>query len=113
MGLCAQERLSGSASIQGRFIWLLSRQFNFNGRTIALAMKKTFITRGTTIPAQPVALTAVFAKEAARQTQWQGFVRKNRLQNVPASFADIVQSIADFLGPITRVLAAGDSFHGS
>ncbi|GMQ84281.1 MAG: nucleotidyl transferase AbiEii/AbiGii toxin family protein [Gammaproteobacteria bacterium] len=94
-------------------IWLLSRQFDFDGGMMALAMKETFATRGTTVPGDPVSLTDGFAKEASRQTQWQGFVRKNRLQNVPASFADIVEAIAVFLGPITRVLAAGEGFQGS
>ena len=94
-------------------IWLLTRQFDFEGQTIAQAINKTFSTRGTTIPADPVALTGDFARDPARQTQWQGFVRKNRLQNVPASFADIVEAIEAFLGPITRVLATGGEFKGT
>lgn len=94
-------------------IWLLSRQFDFAGDTLALAIERTFTTRGTTIPGDPVALTEDFAKETSRQTQWQGFVRKNRLQGTPASFADIVEVIAAFLGPIARALVAGEDFHGS
>ncbi len=94
-------------------IWLLSRQFDFDGGTMALAMRETFVTRGTTIPSKPVAFTDDFANTAPRQTQWQGFVRKNRLQNAPASFADIVEAIADFLGPITRALATGEGFQGA
>jgi hypothetical protein len=95
-------------------IWLLSRQLDFDGETLALAMNRTFATRGTKIPGKPIALTDEFAKEASRQTRWQGFVRKNRLQNVPsASFADIVEGIAVFLGPIARALAAGEGFQGS
>ena len=93
-------------------IWLLSRQFDFDGGTMALAMRETFVTRGTTIPGKPVAFTDDFANAASRQTQWQGFVRKNRLQNAPASFADSVEATADFLGPITRALAAGAGFQG-
>ncbi len=93
-------------------IWLLTRQFDFEGRTIAQAIGKTFSTRGTTIPAEPVALTGDFAREPARQTQWQGFVRKNRLQDAPVSFVDIVEAIEAFLGPIARVLASGGEFKG-
>ena len=101
----------GSTGI--RNIWLLSRQFDFAGETMALAMKRTFATRGTTISGEPIALAGDFAKEPARQIQWQGFVRKNRLQNVPASFAEIVAVIAVFLGPIARALAFGEEFQGS
>ncbi|HHH89598.1 MAG TPA: nucleotidyl transferase AbiEii/AbiGii toxin family protein [Aliiroseovarius sp.] len=94
-------------------IWLLARQFDFEGRTMARAIGKTFSTRGTTIPAEPVALTGDFAREPARQTRWQGFVRRNRLRDVPAGFADIVEAIETFLGPVTRALAAGGEFKGT
>jgi len=94
-------------------IWLLSRQFDFAGETMALAMKRTFATRGTKISGEPIALTGDFSKEPARQIQWQGFVRKNRLQNVPAGFAEIVAGIAVFLGPIARALASCEEFQGS
>ena len=94
-------------------IWLLSRQFDFAGETLALAIERTFTTRGTTITGDPTALTEDFAKESFRQTQWQGFVRKNRLQGTPANFEDIVETIAIFLGPVVRALAAGEGFQGS
>ncbi len=94
-------------------IWLLSRQFDFAGETLALAIERTFTTRGTTITGDPIALTEDFAKESFRQTQWQGFVRKNRLQGTPGNFADIVETIAVFLGPVVRALAVGEGFQGS
>lgn len=94
-------------------IWLLSRQFDFDGTMIARAVTETFATRGTAIPAAPVALTGDFANDAARQAQWRAFVRKSRLENAPSDFAEIVEAVAVFLGPITRALAAGESFQGS
>ena len=94
-------------------IWLLSRQFDFAGETLALAIERTFTARGTTNTGDPIALTEDFAKESFRQTQWQGFVRKNRLQGTPANFADIVETIAIFLGPVVRALAASEGFQGS
>ena len=94
-------------------IWLLSRQFDFAGETLALAIERTFTTRGTTVTGDPIALTEDFAKESFRQTQWHGFVRKNRLQGTPANFADIVEAIAVFLGPVVRALAASEGFQRS
>ncbi len=94
-------------------IWLLSRQFDFDGTIMARAMTETFAARGTAIPAAPVALTRDFANDAARQTQWRAFIRKSRLENVPSDFAEIVEAVAVFLGPVTRALAAGESFQGS
>ncbi|MDN5848920.1 MAG: nucleotidyl transferase AbiEii/AbiGii toxin family protein [Nitrococcus sp.] len=94
-------------------IWLLSRQFDFDGRAMAQALTETFVTRGTTVPAEPVALTGDFGNDTGRQAQWQAFIRRSRLQNVPNSFAEIVEAVAVFLGPITQALAAGESFQGA
>ena len=93
-------------------IWLLARQFDFTGETIAKAVEKTFANRGTRIIAAPVALTNEYAMEPARQTRWQGFVRMNRLLDAPESFVDIVEANEVFLGPVARALSAGKAFRG-
>ena len=94
-------------------IWLLSRQFDFDGSILARAVANTFATRGTVMPATPVALTKAFASEPAKQTQWQVFVRKSRLQTAPASFAEVVEAISGFLGPVAGAIANGKVFHGN
>lgn len=94
-------------------IWLLSRQFDFDGPILARAVTNTFTTRGTVMPAIPVALTGAFGNEPAKQTQWQGFVRKSRLQTAPVSFAEVVEAISGFLGPVAVAIANGESFHGT
>jgi len=91
-------------------IWLMSRQFDFEGPIVAKAISKTFLTRGTTIQAEPIALTSTFAENAGKAGQWRGFVRKNRLVDVPQNLAEVVTAIADFLRPITEQLAAGRVF---
>ena len=50
-------------------IWVLARQFDFDGRNLADAVRRTFENRGTPIHIQPVALTPEFASNAAKQTQ--------------------------------------------
>ena len=91
-------------------IWLLSRQFDFQGGTLAQAITETFANRGTAIVAEPVAFTAAYANDAARQIQWQGFVRKNRLRELPAGFTEIVGANAAFLAPIAQALTGGEDF---
>jgi predicted nucleotidyltransferase component of viral defense system len=87
-------------------IWLLSRQFDFEGQRLAAAIEKTFSTRGTDIQSEPIALTNSFAEDLAKVAQWQGFIRKNRLTNVPQDFVVVIKAIAVFLGPVTKALAA-------
>jgi hypothetical protein len=91
-------------------IWLMSRQFDFDGLILAKAILKTFSTRGTKIPAEPLALTDVFADDAAKGAQWRGFVRRNRLTEAPKDLAEVIVSVGAFLKPITERLAAGQAF---
>jgi hypothetical protein len=91
-------------------IWLMSRQFNFDGSTLTEAITKTFSTRRTKIPAEPPALADAFAEDAAKATQWRGFVRRNRLSEAPKDLAEVIVSIGAFLKPISESLAAGHVF---
>ena len=91
-------------------IWLLSRQFDFQGPTLAAAIKKTFSTRGTGIQLEPVALTNSFAVDSARGVQWQGFIRKNRLLDVPQDFGEVIRAIRAFLRPAAETLTEKRTF---
>ena len=91
-------------------LWLMSCKFDFDGVTLAEAISKTFSTRGTKIPAEPIALTTAFGEDSAKAAQWRGFVRKSRLKDVPKNFAEVVATIATFLGPIARHLSDGGPF---
>jgi len=91
-------------------IWLMSRQFDFNGTTLAEAVLKTFSTRGTKIPAEPLALTDTFAEDVTKATQWRGFLRRSRLSEAPKDLAEVIMSIGAFLKPISGHLAAGHVF---
>jgi Nucleotidyl transferase AbiEii toxin, Type IV TA system len=60
-------------------IWLLARQFDFDGPTLTRAMSATFSNRRTAMNASPVALTAVFTESDAPSKQWTAFRRKAQL----------------------------------
>jgi hypothetical protein len=91
-------------------IWLMSRQFDYNGATLSKAILKTFSTRGTKIPAEPLALMDAFAKDTTKAAQWRGFLRKNRLSEAPKDLTEVIMSIGAFLKPISEHLAAGHVF---
>ena len=92
-------------------LWLLSRQFDFDGRVLATAIRKTFENRRTDIPIQPTVLQDSLAKDPIKETQWRAFIRKARLDNAPASFAEAVSAITAFLGPVIAALVAEEDFH--
>ncbi len=85
-------------------IWLLSRQFDFDGSTLQKAISKTFKKRGTNVPSAPTVFSPEFSAEPPKHTQWRAFVRKNRLANTAKDFRHIVNDIAAFLGPVAESL---------
>ena len=91
-------------------IWLMSRQFDFDGVRLAKAILKTFSTRGTKIPTKPIALTDAFAKDTTKAAQWRGFVRRNRLSEAPKDLTEVIASVGAFLKPISERLATDQVF---
>jgi hypothetical protein len=86
-------------------IWLLSRQFDFDGPKLIQAIRLTFEQRGTALPLEIEAFTQPFID--SKQTQWAAF--RNRLQqdHVTASFGEITASVDGFLSPIVAALSSG------
>jgi len=86
-------------------IWLLSRQFDFDGTKLAEAIRLTFEQRGTTLPAEIEAFTEPFIE--AKQTQWAAFWKRLQQNHVPASFREITVSVNRFLSPIVAAFSSG------
>ena len=92
-------------------LWTLSRLFSFDGAILAQAIAATFGQRHTPIPASaPTALTAAFADHPFKLTQWQAFLRRNRLDVAGASFDQVIAHLNRFLLPPLQALAAAQSF---
>jgi hypothetical protein len=91
-------------------LWVLHRQFAFDGVTLATAIHRTFSHRKTTIVAHPKALTTTFGGDATKQTQWQGFLRKTRLDDVPRSLQSVIDDLAPFLVPVARAVETESTF---
>lgn len=85
-------------------IWLLSRQFAFEGAALATALEQTFANRGTAIPAEPTALSLVFATDPAKAAQWGAFLNRSRLSDAPNDLSVLVAANAEFLvAPVAAV----------
>jgi len=93
-------------------IWFLSRHFDFDGATLATAIRTTFANRETEVPASPVALAPSFATEPGKEAQWRAFLRVNRLK-ASEGLGEVTDALAGFLGPLARSLAAGEAFAGT
>ena len=91
-------------------IWFLSRQFGFDGATLANAITRTFSHRGTAIVVPPLALTTAFASDPAKVAQWRGFLRKSRITSAPDNLGQLVDVLAAFLLPVARAIQEGQRF---
>ena len=78
-------------------IWLISRQFNFDGGKLAEAIRLTFKQRGTAMPVEIEAFNQPFI--SAKQLQWSAFWKRLQQDHVPVSFRDIVSAVETFLVP--------------
>jgi hypothetical protein len=91
-------------------VWLLARQFAFDGPLLARAISATFANRETTIDVVPIAFTSEFTGQASTRAQWTAFGKKLSNTECPETLADVVSFLAQFLLPIARACADGDSF---
>lgn len=91
-------------------ILILSRQFDFDGETLASAIIATFRNRGTTLTSDPFAFSIELAKDSSKQLQWASFVRKSKLVNAPEALADVIGEITGFLNPIAVAIETATDF---
>jgi predicted nucleotidyltransferase component of viral defense system len=82
-------------------IWLLSKHYKFKNAELAKAIAATFLNKGTFIPGE----IAAFSKEFidSKQTMWQAFTKRIKLQNTPDKFAEIVSEVETFLKPAIKI----------
>lgn len=91
-------------------LWILARQFNFDGATLAKAIRQTFANRKTPIESRPTGLTETFFTDSAKKTQWQGFLRKTQVADSTPGLQTIVEDLAIFLSPVAEATKAGGRF---
>jgi hypothetical protein len=92
--------------------WLLARQFQFDGRVLSEAIFHTFANRRTKMIDNPVAWSDTFTTDPVKQTQWEGFCRKSKIDFAPEHLRDLVAGLRQFLHPITKSLVTDKKFSG-
>lgn len=88
-------------------IFVLARDFEFDGSVLARAITATFARRRTALPQGTVtAFTEAFASDKSKQAQWAGFVRKSAASDAHA-LEEVIAHTKRFLAEPLR--AAGSS----
>ncbi len=89
-------------------IFILQREFSFEGVALQNAIANTFRRRRTALPkpgSTPLILTEDFSRDAAKQTQWRAFVNKNKSYIPPIELEHVMAALRTFLGPVTDAIA--------
>jgi hypothetical protein len=96
-------------------LWMLARDFPFDGLLLSQAVKKTFARRKTRLPTntKPVAFTEEFYQDDIKQKQWKGFCEKNRHYIGDISLREVCLSIAKFLMPVVSALQINEPFRST
>ena len=93
-------------------LWVLARHSDFEGEVLRQAIGATLSRRGTDIPTVvPFGLTEAFATDAQKQMQWQGSLKKNRLEAL--TLEQVVSDLREFLMPSLSAVATGQGFGGA
>jgi len=78
-------------------LWHLSKDFSFDGKTLAAAISASFETRGTAVPSEiPFALTAEFHDDREKNVQWNAFLNKSGLSADARSLREIAAILPTF-----------------
>jgi len=86
----------------------LSRLFEFDGQTLALAIRATFDRRRTAAPTMlPDGLSQEFATDQEKQLQWAAFVRREPLLIAAPSLGETIEEITSFAQPPLKAAASG------
>jgi hypothetical protein len=90
-------------------LWILLREFEFNGELLKTAIHATFVRRKTPLPFDaPAGLTEEYSENGQKQSQWDSFLRRTHAKNpLSIDFKTLVKEVRGFLLP--PMLCAGES----
>jgi predicted nucleotidyltransferase component of viral defense system len=92
-------------------VWMMSRELQFDGRTLSRAIQATFRRRRSELPhTAPTAFTEEFAANPDKGTQWNAFLSRNRLDAGDMSLMQVTRQILLFLMPPMIAAADGQEF---
>ncbi len=93
-------------------LWYLAGTRSFDLATLRRALHATFNRRRSPIPTEiPFALTVGFLADDAKTQQWNGFLRRLRLQTGTPSLPEVGESIAGLLKPLFTQSARKGTWH--
>jgi len=93
-------------------LWVIARDFGFDGVTVSQAIDNTFLRRQTSLMEhRPPGLSPEFYESVQKRTQWNAFLKKGNLAATPPSLMEVCQMLETFLVPPTLALVQQQKFN--
>ncbi|TCD46838.1 nucleotidyl transferase AbiEii/AbiGii toxin family protein [Chlorobium sp. N1] len=89
-------------------IWLLSRQYAFDGALLLEAIRRTFGQRGTSLIQPDLIFNGEFVE--VKSVQWVAFRKRLGLTYVPERFDEVVEQVIAYLSPVSGALLGDKVF---
>lgn len=94
-------------------VWLMARQFNFEGKMLMAAIKATFENRSTQLPSgKPFFAAGIYTKQSVQTTMWKAFLKNNPAKGAPDSFKAIIAAVEEFLNKPVVAISSGRELPG-
>lgn len=96
-------------------LYTLASQFEFEGKVLAEAIRRTFDRRGAELPANGAAFafTESFYSDENKISQWEAFCKKNKRYVQERQLNEVVAAIAVFLVPVAKSVQTKALFTGT
>ena len=95
-------------------LWIIARQFLFEGKTLVMAIGATFNRRHTELPlTMPTGLSDEFANDEYKITQWTAFLARSQLEGAGISLVQAINELRTFLMPVLDAAANSRDFADS
>ncbi|MBR5923075.1 MAG: nucleotidyl transferase AbiEii/AbiGii toxin family protein [Clostridia bacterium] len=88
-------------------IYYLANKFDFDGKTLTEAMKKTFANRNRTFTVEQFDQMLSFSADEAMQKKWTAFCKK---VNTESDFVGVLETIRAFLLQPYQAVVSGDEY---
>jgi len=95
-------------------LWVIAREFDFDGANLSEAIRNTFSRRQTPLPEHtPSGLSADFYEDAQKNKQWNAFLHRGSLTAKPPSLPEVCDLLERFLLPPTQAAIKEHEFRAN
>jgi predicted nucleotidyltransferase component of viral defense system len=81
-------------------LWVFSKKYSFDGRSLQKAIIATCNRRATIIRSDAEIFSTEFSRHVDKKTQWVAFIKKGPMDDAPDDFARLMTALHEFLLPM-------------